>query len=606
MTRKAKAKKNARGANDIPRFSFSALHFTLKAYREAAGPKRWFLSLYRIYTAIITAVTPVIAGKAITQISEAVGTHDFMPFLGSAILLLVLQLVNIVLSGLNSLISETVHQDTYVHISELIARKYIEIPLRVRESREFADKFERVREFGSNISLLSTFVSEIISSIISLISIVIATITVSPVVTILVVVAAIPYSILSLKLSARRRRNWRYFTKDRRIAWAIERKITNSDSALEIELNGLSHQFIDRMVKARRHSEEQDLADSRRFFLPSLASRASDSIVSYFLLGYVGFEIIYGRLAIGQFSTVRSLLLQLNNSVTSLFNSIANANEGFVNAADFMEFMSAEAQSTGSIPVTDIPKIEFRNVSFTYPHSDHKALDGINFVLNPGDSMAIVGENGAGKTTMIKLLIGAYKPSEGEILVNDIPLDQIDRVSYLAQIGALFQDFSRYEFANLGENVWFGDVTRPFGKSAIEAAIADAGLSALYATFPHGLKQNLSKDIDDQNATDLSGGQWQRVGIARAFFRSPNVLLLDEPTSAVDAKSEYEIFRNIIRNQKGKSTIIISHRFSTVRKAESIIVVDHGKIVERGTHDELIAQNGLYKEMFDLQAEGYI
>ena len=148
-------------------------------------------------------------------------------------------------------------------------------------------------------------------------------------------------------------------------------------------------------------------------------------------------------------------------------------------------------------------------------------------------------------------------------------------------------------------------MTRPYSPRTIREALELAGLGNLEEKYPNGLNQVMSKDFDAQNATDLSGGQWQRLSIARAFFRQPNVLILDEPTSAVDAKSEYVIFKNILEKQKGKTTLIISHRFSTVRKAEKIIVLDHGKIVESGTHDDLIAKNGLYKEMFELQAEGY-
>lgn len=217
-----------------------------------------------------------------------------------------------------------------------------------------------------------------------------------------------------------------------------------------------------------------------------------------------------------------------------------------------------------------------------------------------------MGENGAGKTTLIKLLIGAYQPQDGMIFVNDEPFEKIDRKSYLEQIGALFQDYSRYEFATLGENVWYGDITKKLDKNRVCAALAKAGLGDFDKRFVNGLNQLLSKNYDKDSATDLSGGQWQRLSIARAFYREANVLLLDEPTSAVDAKAEYEIFKNILEHQKNRTTVIISHRFSTVRKAKQIMVFDHGKIVESGTHQELIKNNGLYKEMFDLQAEGYV
>jgi ATP-binding cassette subfamily B protein len=271
-----------------------------------------------------------------------------------------------------------------------------------------------------------------------------------------------------------------------------------------------------------------------------------------------------------------------------------------------MEFMNTPSPVYGKIKVKQAPKIEFKNVSFTYPHATEKAIDNVSFVLEPGDSLAIVGENGAGKTTLIKLLIGAYQPQDGMIFVNDIPLENIDRQSYLEQIGALFQDYSRYEFATLGENVWYGDISKKLDKSRVRAALAKAGLDGFEKCFPHKLDQLLSKNYDKDNATDLSGGQWQRISIARAFYREANILLLDEPTSAVDAKAEYEIFKNILEHQKNRTTVIISHRFSTVRKAKQIMVIDHGKIIEHGTHQELIANNGLYKEMFDLQAEGYV
>ena len=261
--------------------------------------------------------------------------------------------------------------------------------------------------------------------------------------------------------------------------------------------------------------------------------------------------------------------------------------------------------SSGDIKINHLPIIEFRHVSFTYPHSDTRAIEDISFTLKPGDSLAIVGENGAGKTTLIKLLIGAYSPQEGTIYIDGHPLAEIDRASYLDQIGALFQDYSRYDFATLGENVWFGNVNKPYNRKEILAALQESGLSKLVGEYEEGLDQILSKDIDSKNATNLSGGQWQRLGIARAFFRSPNILILDEPTSSVDAKSEYEIFRNIIKKQQNKTTVIISHRFSTVRRAEKIIVLDHGRIIEQGTHSELIEKNGIYKEMFELQAEGY-
>ena len=604
--RKAR-KADERKRPEYPRIDFKSILYCMKIYRKAVGPRRYFFWFYRVVSSVTPALTAVIAGYVVTCISDAVvsPTHDLTSFVIAVAMLLSVQFVTIVLYAIYRLLSISASQETYIYVSELVATKYIQIPLAMRETQEFADKFERVREFGLSIDYVSTSAITVASSVISLISIIVATLVVSPFITVAILIAAIPSSILSLRIAARERRNWREFTKDRRIASAIERKITNSDSALEIELNGLSKHLVLQMIKARRRSQEQDIADNKAFFLPRFGADILQDVVGYIVLIIVAIQIIYGRLAIGQFLTVRTLLSQLNNNISSFFESITAINTSLVNATDFMEFMETPAQHSGDIEVNHLPKIEFKHVSFMYPHSDHFAIEDVSFTLNPGDSLAIVGENGAGKTTLIKLLIGAYMPQEGMIYVDDHPISEINRESYLGQIGALFQDYSRYDFATLGENVWFGNVEKPYSRKAIMEALDDAGLGNLAVDYKNGLNQLLSKDIDAKNATNISGGQWQRLGIARAFFRSPNILILDEPTSSVDAKSEYEIFRSIIKKQQGKSTVIISHRFSTVRRAEKIIVLDHGKIIEQGTHSELIAQDGVYKEMFELQAEGY-
>lgn len=603
---KRRAERRAeRGKPTYPRISLKSIFYVIKIYRKAVGPKSIFFVVYRIYNSIIPSITAVLAGTAVTSIANGIATHDYVPFIVVAAVLLGIEVVNLILGTINNFLSITTTQDVFIYVGEQIATKYIQIPLKLRESREFADKFERVRDFGNSISYVSSSIINVVTSIISLLSVVIATLTISPIVTLVVLLASVPASILTLRLAAMQRRNWREFTRDRRIAWSIEQKITNSNNALEIEMNGLSAHLVRQMIKARRRSQEQDIIDERRFLWPRFGANGLETVASYGVLIFVAIEIIIGKLAIGQFLTIRTLLAQLNSNVASFFGSISTVNESLVNATDYMEFMETPANPSGDIKVESTPKIEFRNVSFTYPNQTVKALDNVSFTLNPGDSLAIVGENGAGKTTLIKLLIGAYEPSDGVILINDQPFSRIDRESYLGQLGALFQDYARYEFATLGENVWFGDVDKKYDEAAIKAALHDADLDELLKKYEKGLNQIMSKDFDEKHTTDLSGGQWQRLSIARAFFRSPNVLLLDEPTAAVDAKSEYEIFQNIIKKQQGKSTIIISHRFSTVRKAEQIIVLDRGRVTESGTHDELLAKNGTYAEMFKLQAEGY-
>ena len=590
---------------NYPRISIKSIFYVLRIYRRAVGKKSIFFVIYRLYSSIIPSVTAVIVGYAVTSITTSIATQDFLPVIMLAAILLSIEIVSLILNVINSFLSIRTNQEIYIFVSEQITTQFIRIPLAVRESREFADKFNRVRDFGDSIAYVSSNLIEVVAAIISLISIVVATLTVSPIVTLVVILASVPSSIITLKLSASQRINWREYTRDRRISWTIEQKLLNSNNALEVEMNGLSGHLIRHMIKLRRRSQEQDIVDRRKYLWPQFGANALETIASYGVLIFVAIEIILRHLEIGQFFTVRTLLTQLNNNISALFNCISTVNENLVNATDYMEYMQIPPRPTGDIKVETTPKIEFRNVSFSYPNSKVKAIDNVSFCLNPGESIAIVGENGAGKTTLIKLLVGAYEPSDGIIMINDQPFSRIDRESYLSHIGALFQEFARYDFATLGENVWYGDVSRKYSEKDIKSALAKADLAGIEKRYDKGLDQILSKDFDEKSTADLSGGQWQRLSIARAFFRSPNVLLLDEPTAAIDAKSEYEIFQNIVQSQQGKSTIIISHRFSTVRKADSIIVLSQGRIVESGTHDELIAQKGLYKEMFELQAEGY-
>jgi ABC-type bacteriocin/lantibiotic exporter with double-glycine peptidase domain len=299
-----RAKKKARKAAErrrpsYPRMSPNAIWYTLKIYGKAVGRKRYFFWFYQGYSSIMPSVTALLAGAAVTRITEAITTHDFLPFLWIAIIMLVIQLANTILGQVYNLLQVSTWQDVYIYVSEKIANKYIQIPLAVRESQSFADKFNRVQDYGSMIASVSSSLISIITSVISLISVLVATLAISPLVTIAVALAAIPYSILSLKLSARQRRNWREYTYDRRIAWAIENKIIDSNSALEIEMNGMSKYLVHRMIKARRHGQEQDIIDRRRFLLPSFGADMLESLASFGVLIFVAIEIMLEKLEIG-------------------------------------------------------------------------------------------------------------------------------------------------------------------------------------------------------------------------------------------------------------------------------------------------------------------
>jgi ATP-binding cassette subfamily B protein len=258
----------------------------------------------------------------------------------------------------------------------------------------------------------------------------------------------------------------------------------------------------------------------------------------------------------------------------------------------------AEIVPTNPKPAT----IEFKNVFFKYPETERFILKDFNLVINPGEKIALVGENGAGKSTLIKLLLRFYDTNDGEILINGINIKNLDLNQWHKQIGALFQDFIKYQFT-FKENIIFGNLEKKDDMKALHDALKQSGAENYLADLPNGLEQIVGKTFDE--GVDLSGGQWQKLALARAFFRDAPFLILDEPTSAIDAKAEFEIFENVQKLQKDKTVIIISHRFSTVRTADRILVLDEGKIIEEGSHEKLMKEKGVYAELFEIQAQGY-
>jgi ATP-binding cassette subfamily B protein len=248
------------------------------------------------------------------------------------------------------------------------------------------------------------------------------------------------------------------------------------------------------------------------------------------------------------------------------------------------------------------PVIEFKNVSFKYPQSERFILKDFNLTIQSGEKVSLVGENGAGKSTIIKLILRFYDATEGDILINGINIKEIDLDTWYKEIGALFQDFIKYQFT-FKENVIYGDLSQKDNLEALKEALRKSGADSFLGNLPKGIDQVVGKTFE--GGEDLSGGQWQKLALARAFFRNAPLLILDEPTSAIDAKAEYEIFENVQKLQKDKTVIIISHRFSTVRNADRILVLDEGKIIEEGNHEKLMDKKGLYAELFNLQAEGY-
>ncbi|MXY82663.1 MAG: ATP-binding cassette domain-containing protein, partial [Gemmatimonadetes bacterium] len=247
--------------------------------------------------------------------------------------------------------------------------------------------------------------------------------------------------------------------------------------------------------------------------------------------------------------------------------------------------------------------IVFEDVSLTYPTSDQPAIEGVSLTIRPGERIALVGENGSGKTTFVKLMTRLYDPTEGCLHLGGRDLREYNVETYRQRFGVIFQDYMRYH-GTVAENIGYAQYERLDDLDGIAAAAEKAGLREFIETLDGGYQTRIGSWFE--RGTDLSGGQWQKIALARAFFRHSDILVLDEPTSVLDARAEYDIFQRFLELTAGKTTILISHRFSTVRMADTIYVFQQGRIAERGSHRELMAQDGLYAELFNMQAEGFL
>lgn len=400
---------------------------------------------------------------------------------------------------------------------------------------------------------------------------------------------------------------WSENTPESRMLWYLQRLLTEKNSIIESRIFQSTDLLINRSLKIQSDLYEKNKKPVKNFIRFASAPQFFEMLVIFgFALARLPL-VLSGQVSVGDFSFFVDMLDRVVNSVAGMVGNLGWMYENNLYVNHYFEVMNLPrliSQPTDPIKVgTEMmpPEIEFKNVSFSYPNTQRKVIKNISFKIRPGESVALVGRNGAGKTTIVKLLCRFYDVSSGEILINGINIKKLDINDWYRYLGTLFQEFIKYDLT-VKENIVLGS-GKGFDEQRMISAARKSGADKFIEDLPKKYDQILGKQFE--GGVELSIGQWQKIAIARAFYGSAPVLILDEPTSAIDAETEYKIFKNLKREYKNKSLLLISHRFSTVRGADRILVINKGKIVEEGSHEELMLKNGEYARMFNRQAVGY-
>src|SRR5947207_11993133 len=496
------------------------------------------------------------------------------------------------------------------HVNTLILEKAATLELRHFEDANFYDKMQNARREASNRPLsMALETASLLQQLLILISYAILLVRLSPWSVLLIAAASVPSFIAEARFSGEsfRLNTWR--APEGRRQNYLEWILTRDSHVKEVKLFNLAPLVLRRYraLFDKFYAEDRSLA--LRKSLAGIALGLVSLAAFYGAYAFMAVRAAMGAITLGDLTLYLSVFRQGQTSNQSALASIGGLYEDGLFMSNLFAYLDI---GTGgeeprrlpplTAPHTRAQEIEFRDVSFRYPGSEKWVLRGVSLKLVAGEKMALVGENGAGKSTLIKLLMRLYDPSEGAIFYGGVDLRDMDARDLRDRIGVLFQDFVRYQWS-ARENIGVGWVPALDDRPRIERAVEDGGARTLIEQLPQKLDTMLGGWFEEGH--ELSGGQWQKIALARAFMRDSEVLVLDEPTASLDAEAEHELFVRLQQLAAERTAILISHRFSTVRRADRIAVLQHGQVEELGTHDQLIARNGRYAHLFRLQAAGY-
>jgi len=493
------------------------------------------------------------------------------------------------------------------YVSIQVMKHAAELDVIAYEDPVFYDRLERARVQATDRLAMIQMLGRLIQQVITTITLSISIVYFSPWLLLLLIAGVIPaflgeshFAFLGYA------KNFRQTPVRRRLDY-LRILGGSKEAAKELKLFGLGKFLTDRFTKLSDEVYEENVALSKRKLVAGALLSIVGSLGYYGAYVYVVWRTVTGALSIGTLYFLAGAILQASTNIQLIFSTLSGVADQALFLTDLLAFFEMQPTIRSKPNALPAPRpirkgFEFRNVSFAYPGSSRQILKNLDFTLHPGERVALIGENGQGKTTIVKLITRLYDPTEGQVLLDGIDLREYSLEDLYREIGVIFQDFMRYEMT-AHENIAVGRIEEIGNREDIVAAAHKSLADEVIAKMPGGYDQMLGRRFE--MGVDLSGGEWQKLAWARAYLRDAQLLILDEPTAALDARSEYEVFERFAELTGGKMALFISHRFSTVRMADRIVVLADGQIAEDGSHEQLMALGGSYAEMFELQAASY-
>jgi len=581
----------------------------LKIVWESGPPVVIFGLVSRVFSSLLPVLLLWITKLIIDGIVHAVSTHQAV---GPRFWWLVA--AEFSLAVLNSVLIRTIDYsdsllaDKYTrHVSIRVLEHASSLDLLAYEDPIFYDRLERARVQATDRLVMIQAVGRLVQQAITTITLSVSIMFFSPWLMLLLIVGVVPafmgeshFAFLGYA------KNFRQTPLQRQLDYL--RVLGGSkEAAKELKLFGLRKFLIERFTNLSDEIYAENIGLSRRKLIAGSLLSMVGTMGYYSAYVFVIWRTVNGGLTIGTLTFLAGAIQQASSNIQQIFSTIAAIGDQALFLTDLLAFFKMEPTIRSKPNALPAPRpikqgVEFRNVSFSYPGNSRLILDHINFRLHPTERLALIGENGQGKTTIVKLITRLYDPTEGQILLDGVDLRDYDLEDLHREMGVIFQDFMRYEMT-AAENIAVGRVEELKNPELLQIAARKSMADATIERLPRGYDQMLGRRFEQ--GVDISGGEWQKVALARAYLRDAQILILDEPTAALDARSEFEVFQRFAELTAGKMALFISHRFSTVRSADRIIVLENGKIAEEGSHEQLSRLGGRYAEMFEMQASSY-